>query len=560
MVSFRMSQRQPCRAACTAARGIARLTLSLGLFLVPAAVNAQARLDLEGFIEVGGEAERYLRVLQIAGLVPLTPWSIQPFTPTQASAFRAPNPNPWSARLNPATGFALARGVELLRPKGRVIGNSSFPFQDGPGPTWAGRGLTAEVQAGVAASWGMISAQVAPLAFIAQNASFELANNGASDGQQYGDARFPLGIDAPQRFGASAYEHLLPGTSFLTIDTRFLVASLTSAAQQWGPARDYPLVLGPNAGGFPSLYIGTSRPFDLWLFKVHARAVYGELTQSAFSLEVDGQRRRFASGLVTVITPRGVPGLELGGGRFIHQTWPNGGLTLASFRRPLSAGLNITRLADNPANENQVASLFARWAFPSAGVEVYGEMYREDYPGQFHYAPSLVEKPDDLASFTIGLQRVFSIGSQRARVVRAELVNGETSHQERGTRGFAVPIPPYTHGRVTQGHTLNGLLLGSPEAYGGAAWRLGLDEYTPAGRQSVSLERSLRFDWLPTRTDATQVRPDVVYAVRLERLRFHGRSDYSFALIPAVDLNRNLVAGRNVFNLTAVITMRGWAY
>jgi hypothetical protein len=555
-----MLQRQPSRAACIAARAIARLTLSLGLFLVPAAADAQARLDLEGFIEVGGEAERYLRVLQIAGLVPLTPWSIQPFTPTQASAFRAANPHPWSAKLNPATGVGLAPGVELLRPKSRAIGNSSFPFQVGPGPTWAGRGLTAEIQAGVAGSWGMISAQAAPLAFIAQNSAFELARNGESDGQQYGDARYPLDIDAPQRFGARAYDRLVPGTSFLTIDTRVLVASLSSAPQQWGPARDYPLVLGPNAGGFPSLYIGTSRPFDLWLFKVHARAVYGELTQSAFALEVDGQRRRFASGLVAVITPRGIPGLELGGARFIHQPWPSDGLTLSSFRRPISAGLNLGGASVNAANENQVASVFARWAFPSAGVEVYGEMYREDYPGRFHYAPSLIEKPDDLASFTLGLQRVFSIGTQRARVVRAELVNGETSHQERGTRGFVNPLPPYLHSGVTQGHTLNGLFLGSPEAYGGAAWRIGLDEYTPAGRKSVSLERSLRFDWLPTRTDTTQVRPDIVYAIRGELLRFRGRNEIAFTLIPAVDLNRNLVARRDVFNLTAAVTLRGWLY
>jgi hypothetical protein len=406
----------------------------------------------------------------------------------------------------------------------------------------------------------MISAQVAPLAFIAQNASFELANNGSTDERQFGDARYPLYVDAPQRFGTGTYNRVLPGSSFLTVDSRFVMASITSAAQQWGPARDYPLVLGPNAGGFPSLYVGTSRPVDLWLLKVHARAVYGQLTQSAFTTEVDGQSRRFASGLVGVFVPRGVPGLEVGGARFIHRPWPQDGLTWASFRRPLTAGLNLGGAYVNPVNENQMASIFARWAFPSAGVEVYGEMYREDYPGRFHYAPSLIEKPDDLAAFTIGLQRVFSIGGKGARVVRAELVNAETSHQERGTRGFVGPIPPYIHIGVIQGHTLSGLFLGSPEAYGGAAWRLGLDQYSPEGRRSVTLERSLRFDWLPTRADTTQVHPDVVYAARLEMLRFHGRSDYSVTLIPAVDLNRNLVAGRDVFNLTAVVTMRGWAY
>jgi len=84
-----------------------------------------------------------------------------------------------------------------------------------------------------------------------------------------------------------------------------------------------------------------------------------------------------------------------------------------------------------------------------------------------------------------------------------------------------------------------------------------VDDYTPSGRRTISLERSLRFDWLPTDTDSSLVHPDVLYALRFELLRFLGNVEWQVTLIPAIDLNRNLVAGRDVFNLTAAFTFRG---
>ncbi|HVX40763.1 MAG TPA: hypothetical protein VHB25_14430 [Gemmatimonadaceae bacterium] len=527
---------------------------------VRAAAQVRSQLDLGGAsIEVGGEEERYLRVLQIAGKAPLTPWTVQPFSPTQTAALRKLGPNPWESRYD---STSREHAASVLRPKARVIGNSTFPFQDGPGPTWAGRGLTGEVEGGIAARWTVVHFQLAPTAFLAQNLSFALAPNGRTGDQRFGDARFPLQIDAPQRFGSKAYGRIDPGESSLSADALGLFVGLSSAAQRWGPDREFPLVLGPNAGGFPEAFAGTSKPLDLWLFRVHGRVVYGELGQSAIAAPVLGERRRFGSGLVGTILPRGVPGLELGGSRFIHEEWPAGGLTLHSFTRPFSAAGNLlgSSSADNPRTENQVASFFARWALPSAKAEFYGELYREDFFGKFHRAPgSLIEKPDDYASFALGFQRVFVSNEHHIRLVRGELVNGEISHQERDARGFTIPLPPYIHSVVTQGHTVNGLILGSPDAYGGSGWRLGVDDYTSSGRRSFTFERSLRFDWLPgTATGTSLVHPDVIYDVRAEMLRFAGRRDIGITLIPAVDLNRNLVAKHDVLNLTAAVTVRGW--
>ncbi len=552
MAAVIVHRRRACRLAVCAALSVVATHR--------AAAQTYARLDLGGFIEAGGEADRYLRVLQISGLVPLTPWSIQPFAPTQAKTLRAAVAHPWRARFDAANGAAnVSDGAHLLRPQARLIENSAFPFQEGGGPTWAGRGLTGDVQLGGSASWGFVYAQLAPLAFASQNLSFALAPNGETGTGRFADPRFPTNIDAPQRFGDARYSRLEPGSSSLFLDGSGVVLGATTAPQRWGPAREYPLVLSPNPGGFPTVFIGTSTPANLWLFRLHTRLVYSQLDQSSFSPVDTSGTRRFGSGIVGTIEPRGVPGLEIGATRFIHDPWPDNGLSVSLLRRPLSSGLNLSGVTNNIQNENQVASVFARWALPAAKAEFYGEFYREDYPGHFHGALSLVEKPDDLAAFTIGFQRAFVVQPGLFRVIRGELVNSQVSHQERDTRGFTLPLPPYIHATEAQGHTVDGLILGSPEAYGGAAWRLGLDEYSPNGRRSISLERSLRFDWLPTDTaNGSLVHPDVIYAIRAEVLRFSGNTDWQVTVIPAIDLNRNLVAGRDVFNLTAAITLRGW--
>jgi hypothetical protein len=446
----------------------------------------------------------------------------------------------------------------VLRPSFGIVENSAFPFQVAGGPAWNGRGTTAQAQAGVAAAWKGFHLQLAPLVFVVQNAAFTLANNGRTGLLRFADARFPANIDAPQRFGDKPFGRLEAGTSTGVFDGFGVVAGFTTAPQRWGPAREYPLVLGPNAGGFPTVFFGTSTPLDLWLLQLNGRLTYSRLEQSEFALPVRGQRARLGTGGILSMSLRGLPGLEAGISRFIHNPWPEEFHFGQILRHPLTGGFNLLSRSQNLAEENQVASIFARWVVPAARVEVYAEMYREDYPGRFHAEQSVIEKPDDLASFTIGLQRVMSVGTSRMRVIRAELVNGETSHQERDERGFSSPLPPYIHSTVTQGHSVNGLLLGSPEAYGGAAWRLGYDELIPSGRRTVSIERSLRVDWLPTLASPKGISPDVLYALRLERLYFRRGMEYGLTLIPALDFNRNLVTGHDAFNLTAAATVRGW--
>ena len=535
---------------------VAASTFAIGLSIAPAVTMAQSapRLDLGGAIEVGGEKERYLRILQLSGSVPLLPWTALPFSLATERDLIPTAPHPWHARF----AISDSAGIRWLRPTALTSVNSTFPFQSGTGPMWSGRGLNLAVQGGIAARWGRVHAQLAPIAFVAQNAAFPLAPNGATGVQRFGDARFPGNIDYPQRFGESSYGRLDLGTTSIGLDLGAASAGVSNAPQLWGPAREFPLILGPGPGGFPHAFIGTARPIDVWIARIQTRLIAGALAQTAYSPAPGGRARRIASAAIIGISPRGIDGLEFGFARFFESSDK---LTLGRILRPVSIHALVGPIGDsadvdNIPNENQVASAFFRWALPDAGIEVYGEWYREDYPGDFR---KLILKPDDLSSFMVGLQRVLHASPLRRRVFRLEIVNGELSHQERGQRGFAQPLPPYVHAEVLQGHTHRGLLLGSPEAYGGAGLRVSHDDYTERGRLTVALERALRFDWLPGQpAPSTGVHPDVLYAVRIELLRFAGRRDYTLTLVPAIEFNRDLVAGRDRPNLYARLRVSGW--
>jgi hypothetical protein len=219
----------------------------------------------------------------------------------------------------------------------------------------------------------------------------------------------------------------------------------------WGPAREYPLVLGATAGGFPHLFIGTDGPRRVpFLGVVEGRLIAARLEQSAWSPVQSGESRRFHSGLVLSLKPAIVPWWEVGATRTETGAWPAGGPTLQDALGPLSGVLNAGNTSSlNSTGTNGFASIFTRVAVPGAGLELYGELSWEDFAND---ARRFLQKIDDLNTYTIGLGRVWGHREALHRL-GVESTSGEVSHQERGQRGFVTPIPPYTHTPTYQGLT-----------------------------------------------------------------------------------------------------------
>ena len=518
----------------------------------PATAAAQARIDdaTSVRVAVNDETERYLRALEVRGLTKLEPWSIRAFSPIQLQRLVATDSaHPWRGRLAPSPLTAPGPGVrwELLAPETRLVFNSRFPYGFNDGAVWAGRGLTTAVQGGIGLRYGVLTAVVEPIVFRAENGDFPLAANGRSGRLVFADPRYAGTIDLPQRFGDGAYQRFDPGQSTIRVDYRGAALGISTANQHWGPAIAHPLLLGNNAAGYAHLFVGTSRPVGVGIGSVHGRLVWGRLEQSAYGVLEGRQSRRFSAGAVGVFQPRGAPGLEIGAARFFHILWPEGGPELGDFLLPLSGLTEVARARETGGSgiepDNQLASVFLRWAFPASGFEMYAEYARDD---RNYDARDLIVEPDHDAGYLLGFQKVWRNSPTTLTALRAELLDTRITHLQLSR----AEAPFYVHGSALQGHTQRGQVLGSAGAFGGGAALVAFDRWTPRGRWTVSWTRLMRGERFGTSNLPQPLEADVAHALGVEALWLRRGLDLTAGLTGVHEYNRDFAGDASNVNLT----------
>ncbi len=540
------------RQAPAARRILDAAAAGLLLAWCPPAAAQEAVMAGRAEAVVGSEAEGYLRTLQVAGAVPLYPWSLRGFSPAELDRLAPDSAHPWRARhpVRPAR-----RGVSAGLLPVSVRGSYSSAFAGAlPGPAWEGRGANAQARAGVMMRAGPLSLRLEPVAFWAQNRAFALMDNGQAGELAFGDGRLPRNIDLPQRFGEGAYARLDPGESTLGLTAAGISAGASTAAQQWGPGADHPLVMGGNAGGFAHLFAGTARPVNVGVGRVHGRLVWGRLEQSRHSPVADSMGSRFSTAVVAVFTPRGLPGLELGGSRIFQVRWPEDGLSARDFRRVFEGFIKSavdttgTGAGGHSYPDNQIASVFARWVIPGAGLEAYGEFVREDHNWDLL---DLALEPDHQSGYLLGFRKVWGRGPRMA-ALRGELVNTQASHLA------TVRNQPrmYSHAGTRQGHTHRGQLLASPFGYGGGGHVLALDRFHPRGRWTVAWSRErVGTRWTYAETGEADPRgTDVMHTLALDALLFRGGFDVEAGVSGSAELNRHHL--RDAYNLRTFLGVR----
>ncbi len=502
---------------------------------------------------VGSEEENYLRVLQLLGVARARPWSVRPFGPGELRGLvSARARHPWAARFGadsaagpdsaPGTGRTSHAAVSVRR-VGAAAGiavNTGFPFSMNDGAIWTGRGPTVYASGGVAAdytpaSWARVSVRIEPVAFLASNLSAPIAPNGQTGALRYGDALEPFFIDAPQRFGSGAYGRVDPGQSTVRLELAGLAAGLSTANQWWGPTLIDPQILGNNAAGFPHVFVGTSHPLRWGFGTVHARLLAGLLSQTAYSPMPADSAYRTASGGAAVLTLDAVPGLELGGSRFFHEPWSGASNAVSRLKAPFERFFGSSFL---PGAQNQLASVFGRWAFAPSGLEVWGEYMRNDAAAD---SRDLLQEPDHDSGFTVGSRKAWTNADGAIGAVRVEWLDDRITHLAR----VRAQVRPYQHNELRQGHTQLGQVLGSAGGQGGSSVTLGYDRYVRDGRWTFEGARRV------VQTSLGESAPagawDVLYYARVERLRFGRRRDLVLGASAMPELNRNF--GRDAFNL-----------
>jgi hypothetical protein len=542
-----------------------KLLLSLTILCAaPVAAQTYSGIGTANEVFVGSEAEAFLRNLSLSDTSSPVSWSIRPLSRSEirrVARFRIQNP--WQSRI---TGFAdAAHSIEghFLSPNASVRFNSAYPYGSNDGAIWAGRGITVSAQAGVFGRIGPLSITLLPIVFDAQNSSFDLAPSGLPCG--CGNPFHGNSVDRPQRFGDGAYRQFDPGQSSVRLDVAGAVGGFSTANEGWGPSSEYPFLLGNNAPGFPHIFAGSSSPFPIFIGRLHARVIYGRLDQSSYSpvtgskyysSRLEPGRVRFASGLIASFQPRGLDGFEVGFARFTHSVWPRTGIPPSYLKKPFQALLKShlgsdfeQRLA---GTDNELASLFARWAFKEARLEIYGEYGREDHSYDLR---DLIQEPDHQRSYSLGFAKTTTPRANEFSVLRVELMNFQLSPLATTTRGEG---GIYTHTHLPQGHTNRGQLLGADIGVGAAAGStVRWDHYSTGGRWALFWRRNLRQESDDSFLDNPGVPQgyDVLHAFGYERLRFTRKFDVTTAVTLMRDFSRNYGRSLSNLNMAFAITL-----
>jgi hypothetical protein len=530
----------------------------LGCVVTSPAVAQRAAPIGAAEVFAGGEEENYLRNLNVLGYGAAQPWSLRNFGPRQIERLAPADSldHPWRQRFRFDVPGQWAMRYGLIEPRIQTSYNSDFPYGFNNGALWEGRGLNTAVQAGAYAAVGPISLVLAPVAFHAQNRVFPLLPNGETGPRRFGQAgHFREQIDLPQRFGDEPYSRIDPGQSTLRVDLLGVAAGVSTANQIWGPADAHPIVLGTNAAGFPHAFIGSSQPWNIGIGRLHGRVMWGKLEQSEYSPQPDSLGRRFSSAIVAVFQPRGVPGFEIGGGRFFHEAWPATGLSNAYLLRPFESLIKVDLVnrapdPENPGepllpNSNQLASVFARWVSRSNGFEVYGEYGKEDHN---YDVRDLILQPDHNAGYLLGFRKVWQLRGGQLLALRGETLNLQATHIHRARQ----QSPFYQHADLRQGHTQLGQALGSAAGFGGGASLLALDGYHRRGRVTLLWDRQLRGERETFWRNGFQIdrAVDVAYSLGAETLLFMPWFDVSFGMRGVYNVNRNFESDATNLNAT----------
>ena len=561
----------------TKGRGSFAIPVFVGLLCATSAQLAKAQqsessasIRYELFADTPGES--YLRYLQTTGTVPLYTWSARAFSQRELRRL-IPNDtlHPWASRFRDNSRTLSGIHYGIVQPSVSARYNSGFAYGTNDGPIWAGRGLTSAVQLGFYASWGPATLTVAPMAFRAENQAFDILPTGRTGKPSFGNPQFG-GVDRPQRFGDSPYSQIDPGETSLRVDLPFVTVGASTANEAWGPGQEFPVILGNNAAGFPHLFAGTSEPLNIFIAKIHVRAVWGELFQSDFSTVTGDQdytsraepgTRRFATGMVFVGEPRGIPGLEIGGTRFFHFIWPISGLPRSYFTEFLQGFLkkNVAPdrihdprfpngIDDTGVSSNQLISVFARWVLPHSGFELHAEYGRDDHAFDLR---DLAQEPDHSRVYSIGARKVFKSEGDVLTAGRVEVMNFQNPQLARYRGEGEI----YVHGLLRQGHTYKGQLLGADAGVGtGAGSVLAVDHFTKTGSWTASWHRVINQEdgnylLLGVRSPRSI---DVSHALGLETTRFMHGFDVNAGLTFVRDFNRNFKA--DVTNVNALVGVR----
>ena len=463
----------------------ARALALLALLAPPAALHAQAGDSLPArevfrpLPTLGGAREDLARVRQLLGR-------------ESADGFLVRSP---SSRDPKPAGPGLHWSV--IPAEADVAWNSDIPFSLNDGALWAGRGISAQVTAGVRLAAGPVALVLAPQLTWSENRDFDIVPQDSLGRSVFlppwyaGD----LTVDLPIRFGDRPVAMLGPGQSSLTVTAGPVAFGGATENQWWGPGIHTAVVMSNNAEGFPHAFLRTSRPLRTRLGAFEGKWIVGGLSESLYFDDDPSNDFRSLSGVAATFRPAGVPDLTMGVSRVVYlgidqrsdlarrafdvfRHWERPQVVREAIPSVGSTEPDSVRVGLANPDFDQILSVFARWIFPRSGLEVYGEWARLELPAS---VTEMLNQPGHSQGYTLGAQWARPLAGRAVFRMQTEF-----SYLEESSTFNNRPVLSYYVGNATaQGYTHRGQTVGAATGPGSSSQWLAGDYLAPGWRLGV---------------------------------------------------------------------------
>ena len=347
--------------------------------------------------------------------------------------------------------------------------NTSSPYGQNDGALWQGKGYNTSLTGGARLEAYGFEVTIKPQVSFSQNLEFDLMDNSAYYTNKYAyiwGYGNNVGVDAPQRFGDSAFWNFDWGDTEIRWSWRTFTIGFGTQSPWIGPAWLNPVLHSNNAASYPKFDIGLRKteiklPYLGWsLGHIEARLWIGYLSESKYFDNDSSNDHNMIHGLSISYAPSFIPGLTLGANRTCMAKWK-----LKNLRYIFPSSGNYIG-DDATEGEDQRVSFTADWIFPVIGFEVYGELGFDD---GLHFD----SVPGHARVYTVGLKKTLPV-IKKLNIHSEILLEWNCTEM---SQDFQLQWP-YNfgfHHHITQGYTNKGQWIGAGSGYGGRSFFFGLN-------------------------------------------------------------------------------------
>lgn len=381
-------------------------------------------------------------------------------------------------------GINSSVNVKVFGPEIFNSYNTVNPYGQNDGGLWQGAGYNDAITGGIHIDGFGFELNLKPQFSYTQNKAFDFLRGVCGSEYSYFTN---MGIDLVQRYGDKAFTNFDWGDSEVRLNYYTFTIGYGTSNPWIGPAYLNPMLGSNNAGGYLKLDLGFRKtnlyiPFtDFYFGDFEARAINGKLTESDYFDKNDINDERMLNSLFVSFAPSFIPGLTVGANRVILTAWDKHNLKYLIRL--------ITFSTDNDVHgpgEDQKISIFFDYLFPQVGFEVYGEYGMDDFTSD------ISSNPFHTGIYTFGFKQDIPLSAAtKAKIIRSEFIFEYNKFEM--SQDFQMQWKYggyYCHGKIREGYTQNGQILGAGSGYFGNSQYIAYNIYYPKGKSTFFIHRT----------------------------------------------------------------------